>query len=60
MDPLTIASLAGGAIKGITGLIQKGQAKKWLKDNPQVIEGMQREYLQKSTRPNPATEMSLL
>lgn len=46
MDPLTIASLAGGAIKGITGLIQKGQAKKWLKNNPQVIEGMQREYLQ--------------
>lgn len=46
MDPLTIASLAGGAIKGITGLIQRGQANKWLKNNPQVIEGMQREYLQ--------------
>ena len=43
-NPLAIAQLAGGLLKTGVGLIQRGKANKWLKNNQEPVEGLQREF----------------
>lgn len=47
MEPISAAiGLGSGLISGITGLIQRGKANKWLKNNPFPVEGIPREVLE--------------
>ncbi len=45
MDPLTIATLGAGAVQGITGLLQKGKAKRMARANKRPVYEIQKPIL---------------
>lgn len=51
-NPLAFADLAGGLLKLGTGLIERGQANKWLRNNQMPEETIPEEVLQNQTNAN--------